>query len=70
MNCFDGRVTGAVYQGDTLLLQAVLDGGSPVSLRLTTRGGEGPPPSPGTPIRIGIAVADTVLLPDETRGAS
>lgn len=69
MNCFDGRVTGAVYQGDTLLLQAVLNGGSPAALRLTTRGGEGPPPAPGTPVRIGIAVSDTVLLPDEARGA-
>ncbi|WP_377844792.1 ABC transporter ATP-binding protein [Bosea sp. UC22_33] len=68
MNCFDGRVTGAVYQGDTLLLQAVLNGGSPVALRLTTRGGEGPSPAPGTPVRIGIAVSDTVLLPDETKG--
>jgi putative spermidine/putrescine transport system ATP-binding protein len=69
MNCFEGRVTGAVYQGDTLLLQAVLGDGSPVSLRLTTRGGEGPPPAPGTPVRIGIAVSDTVLLADEPRGA-
>ena len=69
MNCFDGCVTGAVYQGDTLLLQAVLGDGSPVALRLTTRGGEGPPPAPGTPVRIGIAVSDTVLLPDEARGA-
>jgi putative spermidine/putrescine transport system ATP-binding protein len=69
MNCFDGRVAGAVYQGDTLLLQAVLNDGSPVSLRQTTRGGEGPPPATGTPVRIGIAIADTVLLPDETQGA-
>ena len=68
MNCFEGRVTGAVYQGDTLLLQAVLHDGSPVALRLTTRGGEGPPPAPGKPVRIGIAVTDTVLLPDESRG--
>ncbi len=69
MNCFDGHITGVVYQGDTLLLQAALGDGSPVSLRLTTNGGGAPLPSPGAPVRIGIAVADTVLLPDEARGA-
>ncbi|CAH1667488.1 Spermidine/putrescine import ATP-binding protein PotA [Hyphomicrobiales bacterium] len=70
MNCFEGHVTGAIYQGETLLLQAVLSDGSPVSLRLATGGGDGPPPAAGTPIRLGIAVTDTVLLPDETRGAA
>ena len=68
MNCFEGRVTGAIYQGDTLLLQAALNDGSPVSLRLATGGAVSTPPSVGTPIRLGIAIVDTVLLSDETRG--
>jgi putative spermidine/putrescine transport system ATP-binding protein len=70
MNCFEGRVTGAIYQGDTLLLQAALNDGSPVALRLATGGSDGAPPLAGTPVRLGIAVADTVLLPDETGGAA
>ncbi|MBN9458275.1 MAG: ABC transporter ATP-binding protein [Bosea sp.] len=65
MNCFEGRVTGVIYQGDTLLLQAVLDDGSPVTVRQTTRSGDAGAIRPGEPVRIGIAIADTVLLADE-----
>uniref|UniRef100_UPI002FC6728E ABC transporter ATP-binding protein n=1 Tax=Bosea sp. (in: a-proteobacteria) TaxID=1871050 RepID=UPI002FC6728E len=67
MNCFEGRVTGAIYQGDTLLLQTVLSDGSPVALRLTTGGGAGTP-AIGAPVRIGITVENTVLLADEHGG--
>ncbi|WP_332686532.1 ABC transporter ATP-binding protein [Bosea sp. (in: a-proteobacteria)] len=70
MNCFEGRVSGAIYQGDTLLLQVVLGDGSPVSLRLATRGAEAAPPPAGAAVRLGITVADTVLLADEAGGAA
>ncbi|KUL93862.1 ABC transporter ATP-binding protein [Bosea sp. WAO] len=66
MNCFEARVTGVIYQGDTLLVQAVLGDGSPVALRLATRGGAAAAPLVGAPVRIGLAVEDTVLLADES----
>lgn len=66
MNCFEGRVTGVIYQGDTLLVQAVLGDGSPIALRLATRGGAATAPVVGVPVRIGVAVEDTVLLADES----
>ncbi len=65
MNRFEGRVHSAIYQGDTLLLQIVLGDGSPVSLRMATRGDDAPPPTAGSPIAVGIAVSDTVLLAHE-----
>jgi putative spermidine/putrescine transport system ATP-binding protein len=65
MNCFDARVTGAIYQGDTLLVQAALGDGSPVALRLATRGGAAAAPPVAAAVRIGVAVEDTVLLADE-----
>ena len=68
LNVFDGRVATAIYQGDTLLLQVSLADGSPVSMRLATRGDMGEPPAKGTQVRLGIAVADTVLLPHEREG--
>ncbi|MCU4178354.1 ABC transporter ATP-binding protein [Bosea sp. BH3] len=69
MNVFEARVTGAIYQGDTLLLQAVLGDGSPITLRQTTRSGEVAMPAIGAPVRIGIAIADTVLLAGDAEGA-
>ncbi|MGO4668157.1 ABC transporter ATP-binding protein [Bosea sp. 2RAB26] len=67
MNRFEGTVQSAIYQGDTLLLQLVLGDGSLVSLRMATRGDDAAPPARGTPIAVGIAVSDTVLLGDEGR---
>ncbi|KRD95843.1 ABC transporter ATP-binding protein [Bosea sp. Root381] len=65
LNCFDARVTGVIYQGDTLLLQTVLGDGSPVALRLATGGAAARAPAIGAAVRIGIPVEDTVLLADE-----
>ncbi|HEV7259153.1 MAG TPA: ABC transporter ATP-binding protein [Bosea sp. (in: a-proteobacteria)] len=65
MNRFEGKVQSAIYQGDTLLLQILLSDGSPVSLRMATRGDDAPPPAAGSPITVGIAVSDTVLLADD-----
>ncbi|SEF78993.1 ABC transporter ATP-binding protein [Bosea lathyri] len=67
MNRFDGKVQSAIYQGDTLLLQLVLADGSQVGLRMATRGDDAEPPASGSPIAVGIAVGDTVLLADEGR---
>ncbi|MFA6966358.1 ABC transporter ATP-binding protein [Bosea sp. (in: a-proteobacteria)] len=67
MNRFDGKVQSAIYQGETLLLQIVLTDGSPVTLRMATRGDEAPAPTSGSPIAVGIAISDTVLLSEEGR---
>jgi putative spermidine/putrescine transport system ATP-binding protein len=67
MNRFEGKVQSAIYQGETLLLQLVLGDGSAVGLRMATRGDDAAPPTAGSPITVGIAVSDTVLLADEAR---
>ena len=67
MNRFEGHVQTAIYQGDTLLLQLALADGSQVTLRMATRGDDAPAPARGSPLVVGIAVQDTVLLADEAR---
>ena len=68
-NVLEARVTNVVYQGDTFLLQAVLADGSRISARnianshaMTTA------PRVGDAVRLGLSVADTVLVAD-TDGA-
>jgi putative spermidine/putrescine transport system ATP-binding protein len=65
-NLLVAEVTDRVYQGDTFLLQARLADGSAVA----ARGIAGARvldalPAPGQPVRLALAVDDTVLLPDE-----
>ena len=60
------EVTDRVYQGDTFLLQARLADGSAIA----ARGIAGARvldalPAPGQPVRLAVALDDTVLLPDE-----
>jgi putative spermidine/putrescine transport system ATP-binding protein len=67
MNRFDGKVLSAIYQGDTLLLQLVLERRQPGQpahgdARRRCRAARS-----GSPIAVGIAVSDTVLLADEGR---
>ncbi|HEX7073383.1 MAG TPA: ABC transporter ATP-binding protein [Hyphomicrobiaceae bacterium] len=67
-NVFEGRVTTVVYQGDTFLLQVVLDNGA----RLTVRGiassrSMARAPQAGDPVRLGLGAEDAVLLPDQPR---
>ena len=62
---FDGRVTNTVYQGETFLLQVELTTGRSVSVRgITTSASSLTVPATGGAIRLGLDVADTVLLED------
>ena len=66
LNVLRAEVTDRVYQGDTFLLQARLADGSAIA----ARGIAGARvldalPAPGQPVRLAVALDDTVLLPDE-----
>lgn len=63
INEFTGRVTNSVYQGDTFLLQVELASGRSVNVRgIASSASLASAPSTGQPIRLGLAVEDTVLL--------
>ncbi len=63
VNVFAGRVANSVYQGDTFLLQVDLAGGPSVNVRgIASSVSLAAAPSVGQPIRLGLAVQDTVLL--------
>ena len=67
MNVFDGRVENFVYQGDTYLLQVVLPSGRRVNIRgIATAASLAAAPTIGQPIRLGLAVQDTLLLAAES----
>jgi hypothetical protein len=62
---FEGRVAASVFQGDTLMLQVALADGQLLTARLVaSAAGLAAVPAVGAPVRLGIAVADTVLLED------
>jgi putative spermidine/putrescine transport system ATP-binding protein len=66
MNCFSGRVTGRVYQGDTLRLEIELAGGDALTLRVPASSiGLQSVPAASDAIMLGLTVADTTLLPDQ-----
>ena len=63
MNVFHGQVRQVVYQGDTFLLQVTLASGRTLAMRAMTSGTNVVNiPSVGAPIRLGLAVQDTILL--------
>ncbi|MFY7959129.1 MAG: ABC transporter ATP-binding protein [Elsteraceae bacterium] len=65
LNILTGAVTGSVYQGDSILLQIALPGGQPLTARCAAgHGGIAASLEPGRTVRLGLAVADTVLLAD------
>jgi putative spermidine/putrescine transport system ATP-binding protein len=65
LNVFEARVTNLVYQGDSFLLQAALADGSAISVRgAAGRDALAAVPSLGSPVRLGLAQADTVVLAD------
>jgi len=65
LNVFDAEVTSIVYQGDSVLLQAVLADGSPIRVRTSGAGGSSMAPSAGDRVRLGLGPADTVLVADD-----
>jgi putative spermidine/putrescine transport system ATP-binding protein len=69
MNVFNGRVANSIYQGDTFLLQVVLADGRNVNVRgIASSASLAAAPALGHPIRLGLAVQDTVLLLPEAKG--
>jgi putative spermidine/putrescine transport system ATP-binding protein len=65
-NLFDGVVTALVYQGESFLLQARLDGGGEVSLRGVSSGeAMAALPKLGDKVTLALAARDTILLPRE-----
>ncbi|MEO8137398.1 MAG: ABC transporter ATP-binding protein [Betaproteobacteria bacterium] len=64
LNLFDAEVTNVVYQGDSLLLQAVLADGSPIRARTVVVAAAGAL-RPGQRVRLGLKAADTVLVADD-----
>jgi putative spermidine/putrescine transport system ATP-binding protein len=67
LNVLPARVTAVIYQGDSFLLQATLADGSAIPARgIASRDALAAIPAPGEPVRLGLSVADTVLLTDAT----
>ncbi|BBK42000.1 polyamine-transporting ATPase [Allostella vacuolata] len=65
LNLFDGTVEEVVYQGDSILLQAVLASGARVAARApATAGAMAAVPRAGEAVRLGLGPADTVILAD------
>ena len=65
LNVLSARVAAVIYQGDSFLLQATLADGSAIQARgIASRDALAAIPPPGEPVRLGLSVADTVLLAD------
>jgi putative spermidine/putrescine transport system ATP-binding protein len=64
MNEIEGRVRQNVFQGDSIVTYVDVAGGNEVALRRPHRSDEAPPP-PGSEVRMGILVEDTVVVPAE-----
>jgi putative spermidine/putrescine transport system ATP-binding protein len=60
LNLLRGRVTECVYQGESTLVAVTLAGGDPIALRHTGAG-----PAVGDAVTLGLAPADTLLVPAE-----
>ena len=64
-NVFDGEVASVVYQGDSVLVQAVLFDGTVMRARMPAAGGGRGAPHVGDRVRLGLGTADTVLVADD-----
>lgn len=66
-NLLRGRVVALVYQGESVLLQVELADGTRVPVRgSSAQGAMASVPRPGEAVTLGLAPADTFLLPNET----
>jgi putative spermidine/putrescine transport system ATP-binding protein len=64
LNIFSGQVKEFVYQGESSLLYVSLAGGQPIAIRQPA-GSAQRAPLPGAPITLGLAPADTIIVPSE-----
>jgi putative spermidine/putrescine transport system ATP-binding protein len=65
LNVFEGTVKEVVYQGETSLVYVTLAGGGELAFRRPARSGDGTATEVGFPIRLGLAAADSVIVPAE-----
>jgi putative spermidine/putrescine transport system ATP-binding protein len=63
LNVFDGTVKELVYQGESSLLYVTLAGGQEIAIRQPTSGAAPSLPMQGAPVRLGLAPADSILVP-------
>lgn len=64
-NVFQVRVRDTVFQGDALLIYAVLPDGRSLTLRRTMSRGQGlNVPQPGDELRVGLHAHDTIIVPE------
>jgi putative spermidine/putrescine transport system ATP-binding protein len=64
LNIFLGQVKEFVYQGESSLLYVCLADGQPIAIRQAA-GSAQRAPLPGAPVRLGLAPADTIIVPSE-----
>jgi len=64
LNVFAGQVKEFVYQGESSLLYVALADGQPIAIRQPAGSAHRAPP-PGAPITLGLAPADTIIVPSE-----
>jgi putative spermidine/putrescine transport system ATP-binding protein len=64
LNVFRGQVKEFVYQGESSLLYVCLADGQPIAIR-QAGGSAQRAPQPGAPIALGLAPADTIIVPSE-----
>ena len=64
LNLLRGRVAELVYQGESTLLHVDLDGGTRIAVRQAASAAAPPLPAPGGAVTLGLAPADTILVPD------
>ena len=62
INLIEGEVRRHVFQGDSTVLYIAVLEGRELAVRQSYRSDE-EPPAPGSPVRIGIAPRDTVVVP-------
>jgi putative spermidine/putrescine transport system ATP-binding protein len=65
LNTFTGEVKELVYQGESSLLYVALADGQPIALRQPAGSAERSLPPPGAPITLGLAPADTIIVPPD-----
>jgi putative spermidine/putrescine transport system ATP-binding protein len=64
VNVFAGQVKEFVYQGESSLLYVILADGQPIAIRQPAGSAHRVPP-PGAAITLGLAPADTIIVPSE-----
>ena len=64
LNVFSGQVKEFVYQGESSLIYVSLADGQPIAIRQPARSAERAA-LPGAPITLGLAPADTIIVPSE-----